>query len=137
MSENVENNASAAAADLMKLTAKQLKERCKEEGLKCSGNKTELVDRLLHPDAACAKRAKASGGLSKQQVHALLTAKGYSNPERTSSCVKRAIQRGYLSLEGDDALNKVVFSGHCQNCSEPVSCTLQNLLDQPDYAGLD
>jgi hypothetical protein len=45
--------------ELKKLTAKELKERCKEQGLKRSGNKSELLCRLLNPEANN-KRAKTS-----------------------------------------------------------------------------
>jgi hypothetical protein len=135
-SENCENNGDNRMEELKKLTVKELKELCKEQGLKLSGNKTELAERLENPEQAHAKRAKTSRGMTADQVHAALKSAGYSNPEHTASaCSKKAIQKGYISLQG--GLDKTVFKGSCQNCGEDVSCTLRGILEQPDYAGCD
>ena len=140
MSENNPNNATVGRDALSSLTVKELKQRCKDQGIKVSGTKNELVARLLDPAAVHANRARASGAgggrsMTTTQVHAALKSLGYSNPESASSCVKRSIQRGFLSLDG--GLTKVIYQGQCENCGEDVSCTLEDLLGQPDYAGLD
>jgi|10_taG_2_1085330.scaffolds.fasta_scaffold00261_19 hypothetical protein len=42
------------------MTLKQLKEKCREKGLKVSGNKQELTDRLLSPKSPDFTNQKAS-----------------------------------------------------------------------------
>lgn len=124
--------------DLFELTIKDLKERCKSQGLKVSGNKGELIARLENPSAPTAKRQKTGcnrrGLSSSKAVNDALMAAGYSNPERASSCARKAIQKGFFSI---DNLDEIVFSGSCLCCEKTLSCTLRDVLDQPDYGGGD
>ena len=124
--------------DLTKLTVKELKERCKNAGFRVKGNKQALLERLLHPEAALAEvsHKKRRSSMSAAAVHKALFAAGYEKPEKASHCVKRAIQRGHVSLEG--GLDKVFgFTGKCDFCGSKMTCTLQSLLDQPDCGGHD
>lgn len=84
-------------------------------------------------------RKTSSGGggnaAAKEKIHAALKEAGYENPERPSCCAKRAIQRGFLTLEG--GLDKEIFAGSCICCDSEVSCTLRDVLKQSDYGGMD
>jgi hypothetical protein len=126
-------NNSNRDADLHQCRKEDLKEMCREQGLKISGNKDELVARLENPTKAVSK--PSSRRLTCEQVHQMLKEAGYDDPESASNCTKRAIQRGYISLDGD--LDKIIFKGgKCFQCSHKgLSCTLRELLDQPDWAG--
>jgi hypothetical protein len=95
------------------------------------------VERLLNPSAAIAAAASTCSGrgMSTAAVNAALKAAGYGNPDASSKCTRKAIQKGYISLEG--GLEKTAFTGSCDNCGVSLSCTLHELLDQTDYAGTD
>jgi hypothetical protein len=116
--------------DLITLSVKELKERCRGLGLKRSGTKAELMERLENP--AQAKRAR---GMTTKDVQEALTAAGYPNPENASSCAKRGIQRGFITLAG--GLDKVFKKSSCCECYETIDVTVRNLLDQSDYGGQD
>lgn len=128
----IDSNA-APPAMYTSMTNKELKAACKAKGLKVSGNKGDLLARLANPEASLAKRAKTGRGMSVAQVHAALTAAGYEHPEVASACIKKAIQRGHVSLQ----VKKKVFSGRCCGCSATLSCTLEEALGQSDYGGND
>lgn len=141
--QDVDPNLAAAnpqQEDLSKLTIKALKERCKSQGLKVSGKKGDLIERLENPSAPTAKRQKTGaksnrgGSLSTKAVNDALEAAGYNNPERASGCARKAIQKGFFSI---DNLDETVFSGECQQCNKTLSCTLRDVLDQSDYGGGD
>ena len=122
--------------------ASELKEMCRERGLKVSGNKSELVDRLRNPSSAKTTKksskpknsSSSTRRMSCAQVDQALRDAGYEDPKEASSCVKKGIQKGYISLDG--GLDKVIYSGgKCYRCNYKLSCTLRQLLDQPDYVG--
>jgi hypothetical protein len=117
---------------LTDLTLKELKECCKAQGLKVSGNKSELIERLKDPAKA---RAPSKRGMTTQAVNDALAAAGLKNPAGASMCARKGIQKGYITLEG--GLDKVVFSGRCSECGTTLTSTLRDVLAQPDYAGLD
>lgn len=124
----------AAAEDFSAMSAKELKAACKGRGLRVTGTKRVLVERLENPGAPLAKRAK-TGRMSVEQVHAALASLGYDNPWGASACVKKAIQKGHLSLDG--GLEATAFSTKCEGCRGTVSCTVKELLGQADNPGLD
>jgi len=144
--ENMENTACATPSDVKKsmsayckMTVSQLKAECKAKGLLVSGNKTALVQRLMNP-AAESSRRNSSGrkqSLSIQRVHKLLLEAGIKNPESKSRCLKRAIQRGFVVIDGKESLQQVIAVGKSLCCNKELKGTVKQLLDQPDYAGLD
>ncbi len=54
-----------------------------------------------------------------------------------SNCLRKAIYKGHISLDGDNPLDQVVLTGKCDSCSKSVTTTVRQLLYQPDYAGTD
>ena len=67
-----------------------------------------------------------------------LKALGVMSNEGKGNCARAAIYRGFIKLTGDKSdLDQVVYSGILPNCPHNCSATLRDLLEQPDYAGLD
>ena len=87
-----------------------------------------------------AKRAAAvaAGNLSCKEVDRRLKALGV-DATKASLCVKAAIMKGFIKITGEDKeeLNKVVYSEVHDGCGHTIEATLGDLLEQPDYAGLD
>ena len=87
-------------------------------------------------------KGKPAGNLSCAEVDRRLAALG-ADASATSLCVKSAIIKGFIEITGEDKeeLNQVVLSSSKGTddwtCGHPVNATLGELLDQPDYAGLD
>jgi hypothetical protein len=141
-SSSTATTTSTSVTDYSGKTVKELKELCRSRGLKVSGNKTQLIQRLVTGEGA-AKRSSSGGSSSKstgtgrttpQGVDKRLTAVGIK-PEKVSKCLKKGIQLGYVSWAGDDPLSNVVCTEKCEHCNEVVSATVRDVLYQSDYGG--
>ena len=67
-----------------------------------------------------------------------LKALGVKKNKRHGNCARAAIYKGHIKLTGDKSdLDQVVFSGNLPECGHNCSATLRDLLEQPDYAGMD
>jgi len=74
------------------------------------------------------------------EVYELLKKAGVDDPENVSSCVKASIMAGYIKMTGsEEDLKQTVVRGTFGDwsCGHEVNVTLEQLLYQPDYAGLD
>lgn len=83
-------------------------------------------------------RGKSAGNLSCKEVDRRLKALGV-DAAKASLCVKAAIMKGLIKITGEDKeeLNKVIHSEAHEGCGHTIEATLGDLLEQPDYAGLD
>ena len=92
------------------------------------------------PRSGCTTRGKGkpAGNLSCAEVDRRLEALGV-NAKKASLCVKAAIMKGLIEITGEDKeeLNQVVHSEKHEFCGHIIDATLGDLLEQPDYAGLD
>ena len=92
------------------------------------------------PRSGCTTRGKGkpAGNLSCAEVDRRLEALGV-NAKKASLCVKAAIMKGLIEITGEDKeeLNQVVHSEKHEFCGHIIDATLVDLLEQPDYAGLD
>ena len=87
--------------------------------------------------------AKTKRRLSQQQgrlytveeIHTQLADLGYVHPEGSSACVRKGIQEGFINAS--KGLDQIVWNGECDKCKGDLSCTLEQVLNQPDYAGDD
>eukprot|EP01083_Nonionella_stella_P177770 625813_1 len=133
------------SVDYSKYAIPMLKMFCKQQGLRVGGKRADLLARLKNPEAertaSRAKRRRSSTAgtkrLSTQAVHKRLAELGVDRPEHVSRCLKRGIQRGFISLDdpegGSSALDKVVVNDSCDNCGESMAVTVRDLLEQSDY----
>ena len=80
-------------------------------------------------------RGKPAGNLSCAEVDRRLEALGVS-ADKASRCVKAAIQKGFIKITGKDKkeLKQVVLSEKWV-CDHVLKATLEDLLEQSDYAG--
>ena len=80
-------------------------------------------------------RGKPAGNLSCAEVDRRLEALGVS-ADKASRCVKAAIQKGFIKITGKDKkeLKQVVLSEKWV-CDHILKATLEDLLEQSDYAG--
>jgi hypothetical protein len=70
-----------------------------------------------------------------EEIHSKLTEQGFQHPEGSSACARKAIQEGFIDV--NKGLDQIVWSGECEKCKGELSCTLAQVLNQPDFAGLD
>ena len=119
--------------NLESLTCKDLRGMCAARGLIKSGVKAELISRLRNPVGHIATKQH----LSTKDVDSLLAAAGVADPKQVSKCLKRGIQKKYISFDSENPLKEVVISSSCFECDEDVTVTVEDLLYQPDYAGCD
>ena len=131
-SSSVTSVPSKKMSDYVKLTVSQLKDECRAKGLLVSGNKGTLVQRLLNPKMESSKRSSSSRkqGLTVVKVHKLLLEAGITNPESKSRCLKRAIQRGFVLIDGKESLQQIIAKGRSPCCGREVKGTVEQLLDQ-------
>ncbi|XP_033104236.1 uncharacterized protein LOC117106857 [Anneissia japonica] len=115
---------------LQKLTNRELKQRCRDAGMKVSGSKPELINRL------CGGKEEKTK-MSTRAVNNWLQKQGVVNVKRVSRCLRAGIHMGYIDISGDDPLNNVVISDACYLCDYELDVTIRDLLYQPDYAGHD
>lgn len=91
--------------------------------------------------AAKGKTSQAKG-LSVKAVNEILKAHGATTG--VSNCLKAAILHGKIKLlkpkddpNNEFGLDQVLLKGECEACDEELSCTIKDILHQPDYAGMD
>lgn len=116
--------------ELESLNSKELKKLCKEVGHKLGGKKEDLVERILGP-----LPWETGETLNKNQLDQALAYFKFKKPEKASYCALKGLKKGYLNFK--KGLDEVIFEETCQFCSEKTSCTLRELLNQPDYAGTE
>jgi hypothetical protein len=91
------------------------------------------------PKSGCPTRGrgKPAGHLACAEVDRRLEALGVK-ADSASLCIKAAIMRGHVVVAGEDKveLEQVVHSEEGE-CGHTIRATLGDLLEQPDYAGLD
>jgi len=81
-------------------------------------------------------RGKPSGHVGCTDVDRMLEALGV-NPKTASLCTKAAIMKGHIKITGEAGdLEQSVFEQEGE-CGHMIIATLGDLLNQPDYAGLD
>lgn len=146
-----------------KHTVAELKDMCRSRGLKVSGNKRELIDRLAAGEGAPsgaapgegaaqeppAKRARAGGGgsgrLTAKNIGSKLEAVGIP---AFSRCASSAICKGFLRWNGmQEELDQPavrangsllqVSGKEYSDCEHTWNPTLRSLLEQTDYPGTD
>ena len=102
------------------------------------------------------KKPKAKGKSTKSKstkpkrkgregkIENTLESLGVENPEGASRCLKAAISRGHIKIlppeqdpEKKHGLDQVILNAPCIECNELISCTIRDVLFQPDYAGTD
>ena len=66
------------------------------------------------------------------------------HPEGVSRCLKAAISRGHIKIlppekdpDNEYGLDQVILTAPCIECNKTISCTIRDVLFQPDYAGTD
>jgi hypothetical protein len=141
----VEQPATAPATpNYDKMKVQELKEECRKRGLKVSGNKSELIERLTTGvntsstrKSTSNKAINMSGRTNPKGVDSRLEALHVEKINSVSKCLRKGIQLGHIDLSGDDPLSNVVLDGKCCCCDAPLRATVKELLYQPDYAGLD
>jgi len=75
--------------------------------------------------------------ISCHEVERLLGKLGV-DPEKASNCIKAAIMRGHINIKGEEGdLDMVVHQEKGPWCGHMIQAKLGDLLEQPDYAGLD
>merc|ERR550519_186514 len=75
--------------------------------------------------------------ISCLDVERLLSKLGV-DPENASNCIKAAIMRGHIKIKGEEGeLDMVVHQEKGPWCGHMIQAKLGDLLQQPDYAGLD
>ena len=81
-------------------------------------------------------RGKTSSQLGCADVDKMLDALGV-NPKTASLCTKAAIMKGHIKITGGEGdLDQVVVEQEGE-CGHVIVAALGDLLQQPDYAGLD
>lgn len=137
-------HADAIKPNFTNMKVKQLKEECRKKGLRVSGTRAELMERLTTgvnlPSSRKSSSKKApnmTGKTNTKGVESRLEALHVENVKKVSNCLKKGIQLGYVNLVGHNPLENVVIEGKCSSCNEPLRATVRDLLYQPDYAGLD
>lgn len=90
------------------------------------------------------KSAKPKRKGREGKIENTLESLGVKNPEGVSRCLKAAISRGHIKIlppeqdpEKKYGLDQVILTAPCIECNELVSCTIRDVLFQPDYAGTD
>ena len=90
------------------------------------------------------KSAKPKRKGREGKIENTLESLGVENPEGVSRCLKAAISRGHIKIlppeqdpEKKYSLDQVILTAPCIECNEPISCTIHDVLFQPDYAGTD
>ena len=120
------------------LTAKELKELCRNQGLKVGGNKSVLINRLQNPtDADISPYAFTqykSERTSQKQVHTMLRNAGIEDPEKLNKCLKKGIQRGFFVIDGPDSLDKVILRGQRVTCKRNFEVMIRDVLYQQSRA---
>jgi hypothetical protein len=94
---------------------------------------TRIVDES-HPSRASEKK-KAGYKMIVDQVNTLFRDRGWSGE---NNCPKRAVLCGHVEITKDTTKEDVLLRGTCLRCGDesPVSCTIEDALNQPCYAGL-
>eukprot|EP01083_Nonionella_stella_P063800 165806_1 len=116
-----------------RMTEEQLKIECRKQGLSDTKSVRMMKAAL---SAHHIKHCRTNLTDKQRAVHARLRELGLTEPEKASACVKAGVLGGFISLDGDDALDKVIAEGNCYMCESPVKATLRTLLNQSDYCGM-
>jgi len=136
------------------MTVAQLKDLCRARGLKVSGIKAELIERLRigadgggggGGDATSSPTIGRTVKRTATTVKKMLEAAGLTSYSR---CAASAIARGHLRWSGaKEELDQQALMGNgsplevtpsrSECCGHILKPTLRDLLKQPDYAGLD
>eukprot|EP01084_Bolivina_argentea_P276468 471735_1 len=105
-----------------KMKVKELKDLCRNKGLKVGGNKGQLIQRLLGKDIS-----------TRSAVHSMLKAVGVENVEQVSKCLKKGIQQGYYKIDVDgDGLDVVIYKDQCHYCWGRHTVKMRDVLYQDD-----
>lgn len=95
------------------------------------------------------RRKPANSGFGRgkkalERVHELLKSLGVEKPEEVGSCLKAGIINGHVRLlpssedpQGILGLDQILATGRCLICSKELSCSVRDVLWQPDYGGND
>eukprot|EP01102_Stenamoeba_stenopodia_P004325 TRINITY_DN14643_c0_g1_i1.p1 TRINITY_DN14643_c0_g1~~TRINITY_DN14643_c0_g1_i1.p1 ORF type:complete len:288 (-),score=67.34 TRINITY_DN14643_c0_g1_i1:172-1035(-) len=140
------------------LTVDQLKKKCSEKGLPVGGTKKALIERLTagassstpSTSTTSSTTTTSSSSSSKKkttrakrkdfttdEVNQMLRDAGIDDPDSVSRCVKRAILKSYIRINGPDSLDKTLMKAPCPDCQKEVTVTIREVLYQDDYAGTD
>eukprot|EP01130_Rhizamoeba_saxonica_P004218 TRINITY_DN1731_c0_g1_i4.p1 TRINITY_DN1731_c0_g1~~TRINITY_DN1731_c0_g1_i4.p1 ORF type:complete len:319 (-),score=72.04 TRINITY_DN1731_c0_g1_i4:54-1010(-) len=137
--EKLKNDPKPTFGSLIEYTNKDLKELCREQGLKVTGNKKTLVERLLNPLDPKNVRRGSSGTKRIGTIDKLLREAGVNNPGEVSPCLKAGIARNYIPWKDENPLDHIVYKGTCYFCDndKELSVTIKELLFQTTYPGLE
>lgn len=118
------------AAILSAYTVPELRNMCRVNGLKIGGKKAEVIARILqHRVQIPATRQRTT--LLQKDVLQMLKKLG-QKPEAVSSCLKRAIQKCHVSLDGETPLENELTRGKCLHCSQAFIVKIKDVLLQSD-----
>lgn len=120
--KNSSNN-KRSREELETLDRKELKKLCKEAGHRLGGKRDDLIERILGPFPW-----ETDGKVTKKIIDKALAY--YKFDEFASYCTLRGLKRGFISLK--KGLDVTIFEEKCRFCSGTRSCTLRELLSQPD-----
>eukprot|EP01083_Nonionella_stella_P175922 614181_1 len=87
-----------------RMTEEQLKIECRKQGLSDTKSVRMMKAAL---SAHHIKHCRTNLTDKQRAVHARLRELGLTEPEKASACVKAGVLGGFISLDGDDALDKV------------------------------
>eukprot|EP01084_Bolivina_argentea_P181025 312695_1 len=73
----------------------------------------------------------------KQVDEILLKLDGNIGIKKVSKCLKRGIAFGVVVIDENKGLDTILIDGNCMYCERQLSCSIRDVLYQPDYAGYD
>lgn len=94
-----------------------------------SSSNTGKDDDESRPSKILKSEKKGKYKLTVDQVNKLFRDKGWGNAKNL--CLKRAVLCGHFEVTKDITKDYVVLSGQCLCCDEPLSCTINDALNQP------
>lgn len=124
--------------NLKSKTVTELKEICRERGLKVGGNKTELLMRLtMEPPPSPPKGTKKQTGSRKNIETFVQKMKDLGVKDPVNYCLLVGIKKGFISMEGDTPLENPVCTSECIECGEKFEIKIKDCVEQTCYPGTD
>jgi len=94
--------------------------------------------RDMHNQVGEQEEPEPADVLTCEEVEQRLSALGV-NVKKASGCVKKAIQKGFIKIKGEDKkeLQQVVMKQRSDACDHIIKATLAEVMYQPDFVGID
>merc|ERR1712117_162182 len=115
---------------LSQKTLPELKKMCKDAKLPRTGNKDQLMARII--DGGSGQTAQKKGGKGqksarKEAVNQLFRDAGV-DPNKVNKCLKAGVLNGHVPLteEGTINLDQVLLKSGCNCCSKELTCTIRD-----------